>query len=237
MRLENLFFQKKYFSQFEEEPARRSELCSVLDILSLAKRSDFKAELTREINRIINVLSPLLESPDVDHKRLEKTIFELKDLIAQFSLIQHKIGQKTSDLELLKSLTQRNSLSSGPCSFDLPAYHHWLNRPASHLREEINEWYNDLNLVEHTIQQLLQLIRNSALSTAQQALSGYYQADLELSRAPQLIRISLHKSCEYYAEISGGKHHFGVQFMEPNDFDRSQQTNKRVDFRLTICQL
>jgi len=237
LRLEDLFFQMQSFAQQDSPYQNRAELSCLLDILSIAGRSDLRNELIKEIERHIKRLIIFTQNPHVDRKKLQESITQLTRLNQKLTAFDGRIDQQVSNIHLLKSLAQRSSIPGGTCDFDLPSYHFWLNQPIETRRQQIYAWSENLQPIKESISLLLQFIRFSSTPITKTATSGFYQQALNSSQAVQLLRVSVASSIFAFAEISGGKHRFSVRFMQPSETERATQVTDNIDFTLHICQL
>lgn len=237
LRLEDLFEQMLHFSQHDGEWQNRAELSCLLDILAISSRTDLRNEITKEIERHTKCLVIFAKNPKVDREKLEQSIDQLNSLNRQLLTSSGRIDQVLGQVDLLKCLSQRNSIPGGTCDFDLPAYHFWLNKPLSVRREQIQNWTAHLTPIRQSISLLLQFIRYSSMPTEKIARAGYYQQSLDTNHPVHLLRVSLNLSSEYFAEISGGKHRFTVRFMLPLETERPSQIDEDIRFTLSICQL
>lgn len=237
LRLEDLFEQMLHFSQHDGEWQNRAELGCLLDIIAISSRTDLRNEITKEIERHTKCLVIFAQNPKVDREKLEQSIEQLNRLNRQLLSSSGRIEQILSRVDLLKCLSQRNSIPGGTCDFDLPAYHFWLNKPLNIRRAQIQSWTTHLEPIRQSISLLLQFIRYSANPTQKIAHSGYYQQSLDGNQPVHLLRVSLNRESSFFAEISGGKHRFTVRFMLPLESERPSQTSDDIEFTLNICQL
>jgi len=123
------------------------------------------------------------------------------------------VGLSLQEEELFKSISQRSSIPGGTCSFDSPAYYHWLYRDEDERRRDIEAWVQPLLEIRSAIDILLNFIRSSAMPVQEVALGSFFQKTLDHSLAYQLLRVGVPRSSPYFAEISGGKHRFTIRFM------------------------
>jgi cell division protein ZapD len=106
--------------------------------------------------------------------------------------------------------------------------------------QELQEWIKPFLEIHKAIDLILELIRQSCVSTEEIAKGGFFQTTLPLDNndTVQLLRVAVPQTTPCYAEISGGKHRFTVRFMLPSsESDRAMQTTKDIAFSLTCCQL
>jgi cell division protein ZapD len=236
LRLEFLFSRVENALLANTELHNRNAIDSLLNILSVFERSDLKAEIIKELERLISNLSALENTPGVDTSTLEQLLANLDEALDALHLTKSSIGQTLRDNEFLYSIRQRSSIAGGTCDFDLPAYHHWLQHSSDDSRRvQILEWSAAFSSVRAAIEISMELIRGSTRFNTLQAPSGFYQHSLDSNQPTQLIRVKLPKDVAYFPEISGGKHRFTVRFMHFDITQRPQQVSDNVDFQLSCC--
>ncbi len=237
MRLEHLFSQASYTLRGYSTWDSRATLSSLVDILELLARSDFKNELFKELEYLHNSLSTLSNTPGVDLEQLTTVLDQLNESINSLHQTDGQLGAELRANELIASLIQRHTVISGSCVFDLPAYHLWLQQPAESRIQKIEHWYDSLKIVNKPVALILGILRESSSANPQVAESGFYQHSLDKNTDTKLIRVSVNKQLPYYAELSGGKHRFTVRFLEPRETGRPMQTNDNVNFQLNCCSI
>jgi len=218
------------------EQHNRDAIDNLINILSVFERSDLKSEIIKELERLINTLSALENSPGVDSKALESLLSELDQVLDSLHINKTAIGQPLRDNDFLYSIRQRSSIPGGTCDFDLPGYHYWLQHSDEHVRQQqLLAWFDQFASVKAAIKTTLKLTRESTHFRPATAVTGFYQHTLDSQQAIQLIRVQVPRQLEYYPEISGGKHRFTVRFMHFDINNRSQQANEDVTFSLSCC--
>lgn len=236
LRLEHLFGQARHCMQGESSWDSRATLTALLSILDILGRGDLKTELIKELERATNNLSRLLETPGVDHDRLKTILRALDRLSSGLRGSAGQLGQELKEDEFLGAIRQRLSIPGGTCDFDLPAYHHWLEKSPELRQGQQQRWYATMDPVRQAVELLLRLIRSSADFLAETAAAGVFQQSLATSIPFQMIRIALPHDSPYYAEISGGKHRFTARFLFPGE-NKSKRVEEDVSFSLGCCSL
>lgn len=236
LRLEHLFRQATYFQEQDTPWSSRIFIGSILDILDVFSRGDFKTELLKELERSTCNLRGLMKYPNIDHDRLGTILRAMEHLVENIHAMKSQPGQELREDEFISAIRQRSSIPGGTCDFDLPAYHQWLEGPKEKRFEDQRRWYGSLDPVRQAIELLLKMIRNSAEPQQLSTADGSYQKQLESSLPYQLIRVILDKDSPYYAEISGSRHRFTIRFMQPTNV-RPKVAEKDVAFQLAICSL
>jgi cell division protein ZapD len=133
---------------------------------------------------------------------------------------------------------QRSGIPAGTCSFDVPAYQHWLERPSEKRVGQLAVWLGAFDLVREAISLSLRLIRESARASPEVAAGGFYQRSIDASVPYQMIRVVIPASAPWFPEISGGRHRFTVRFMAGNSTEaRPTQVSEDVEFELQCCAM
>jgi len=236
IRLEHLFLQLDHFVQGRSIWDYRAVVTTLIDIVGVFSRNDLKSEAMQEIDRQTNVLNRMARHYEgVDQDRLARVIARLEGLSKQLYAVSGKLGLTLMENELFKGISQRSSMPGGSCSFDLPAYHHWLEGDEPSRREDLQDWIEPFLQVRSAIDILLNFIRTSATPTPERAASGFFQKTLDHTLSYQLLRVAVPRGAPYFAEISGGKHRFTIRFMVRDPVLRPIQTHEDVEFLLTCC--
>ena len=169
LRLEFLFARVDKAMQFEDELSHREAIDAMLSILSVFERNDLKAEVLKEIERLIANLSALENLAGVDRTALDNLLGELDQTLDALQLRKSGVGQALKENEFLYSIRQRSSIAGGTCDFDLPAYHYWLQHtPVADRIAQLQFWLDQFVAVKAAIDISLRLIRSgTAFSDAQ----------------------------------------------------------------------
>lgn len=236
VRLEQLFSQLDYFRQGVTVWDVRASVSVLIQLVELSNRSDLRSEVMQELDRQTTALNRMsgLQS-GVDHRMLGQTIEHLETLNKNLFSEPGKPGLSLMEDDLFKSLVQRSNLPGGVTSFDIPAYHFWLEGSSERRSLQVNQWVRSFQPVRDAVEAVMNFIRTSALPAREESISGFYQKSLDHTLPYQMIRISLPKSSLCYAEISGGRHRFTVRFMQKDANGRSVQITDDVSFHLTCC--
>ncbi len=236
LRLELLFVRLDLALRGDSELHNRDAIEGLLSILSVFERSDLKAEIIKELERLVTTLSALENTPGVDKQALDELLAELDQILDLLHLKKSAIGQTLRDNEFLYSIRQRSSIPGGSCDFDLPGYHFWLQHTlAEERKQQLLMWLDQFASARAAIDMSLKLIRSSTGYTKYTAPAGFYQHSLDSNQPIQLIRVKMTNNVSYYPEISAGKHRFTVRFMQFNIDQRPQQVSEDVDFSLSSC--
>lgn len=236
LRIENLFGRLKHYSSSTDVMDMRLSIALLIDLNELLKLSDIQNELFLELDRRHSVLRALEDKPGVDTHKLKHILSELNECIDAIRSSSYRPGAALDGDELITSIKQKNSLAGGACNFDLPAYHHWLNKPTRARQQCLREWQEDLSIIGKSTDLVLTLTRSDAISEKVTAEGGFYQQSIESGTPHRLIRIITARELKCFPEISGGKHRITVRFMEQAETqNRPVQTEKDVKFELHFC--
>jgi len=236
MRLEQLFEQLNHFMNGSTISDHRAVITVLLDILMIFSRNDLKSELLKELERHSKTLNQIANSQDVDTNKLDLILDDLNGISKKLYETNGKIGLKVMESDLFQSISQRSSIPGGSCSFDLPAFHYWLEQDRALQQQDLLQWTKPLDNIRSAINLILGFIRQSSTPTQELANAGFYQLALDKSLPFQLLRIGVEPSLLLFAEISGGKHRFTIRFMSPSsDGKRPQQISNDIPFSLTRC--
>jgi cell division protein ZapD len=238
LRLEYLFERAAYRLDGPSVWDSRASLEAILDILALLTRADLKAEIIKELERHALTLEGLRSNRGVDLERLDQVLDEVRRPLLALRAVDNVPGSELRQSDLLSTVRQRNSIPAGTCSFDVPAYQHWLERPAEERVQQLAAWLGAFDLVREAIGLSLQLIRESARPSHEVAPGGFYQRNIDASVPYQMIRVGVHTSAPWFPEISGGRHRFTVRFMASSGPEaRPTQVNEDVEFELQCCAI
>ena len=237
LRLEHLFNKTEFFSGDDGVWATRTVIDALFDIVQIATRGDMRGELLRELERQNANLGRIQEQPGVNRKALDQTLKTLGDTIGQIQQIDGQMGQMVREDEMLRTVAQRSGIPGGTCSFDLPQFHHWLQRPHAERTRQIALWMAQLLPVRDAIRVVLSFIRDSNTPTSQVARQGFFQYAMDPQAPIQMIRVGIPEQGVYFPEISGHKHRFTIRFLQVVVDARPTQTPQDICFSLTRCMI
>lgn len=235
LRLEHLFAKADHYAAGDGPWETRSAIEALLDIATVAGRTDIKGELLRELDRHGAALNRIRTQAGVHRDTLDRVLAELGDATSALHRIGGPIGQRARDDELLRVVAQRTAIPGGTCSFDLPLYHRWLAQPAEARREWLALWMEDMRPARAALSLILSLTRTSAAPRAVTAPVGFFQQALDSQAPAQMIRVGINGGGKLYPEISGHKNRFSIRFMEAEEGTKPVQSRADVDFSLTCC--
>lgn len=238
IRLEQLFLQLDHFLLGTSIWDKRATVNTLVDILQVFSRHDLKAEMLKELKRHSNRLNQLSNHEGVDTTRLLSILSELNATSKILYATNGKIDLTSMKSDLFETITQRNSIPGGTCSFDLPSYHYWLEQYNETQNEDLQMWISQFTPIRTAVDLILNFIRLSGVSTNETAKNGFYQATLDQTQPFQIVIVQVLRTSPYFAEISGGKHRITTRFMIPASGNiRPKQANANVNFTLRQCIL
>ncbi len=236
LRLEYLFARGESALDDDDVWSSRTSVECLIDILAVLGRADLKKELIKELERHALTLDSLSRNPNVDPQRLSETQAHVSELLGRLKSTEVGFGHVLRNNELFNAVRQRSSIPAGTCDFDLPGFHHWLQRPVEQRRVDMNAWLGSFDLLQDSTRLCLKLVRESGVSSEEVAAGGMFQRSLETNTPCQMIRVCVPDASESFPEISAGRHRFTVRFMQqPLPEERPTQTSDDVRFRLTCC--
>ena len=238
MRLEQSFQQLNHFMGGNSVFDKRAAISTLLEILTILGRSDLKSEIIKELDRHAKVLGQLVNSQGVDVQKLQEILADINLASRNLYTNSGKIGGSVLESDLLQSIAKRNAIEGGSCSFDLPAYHYWLEQDETDQQKDLERWTQPFAEIRGAIDMILGFIRLSNMPKSQVALSGFFQSTLDRTHPAQLLRVTVPSAVKCFAEISGSKHRFSIRFMQPSTNGlRPTQTPDDIDFSLTCCAI
>ncbi|MBL8251541.1 MAG: cell division protein ZapD [Candidatus Competibacter sp.] len=238
LRLEFLFQQVEHALEGQSVWDTRVALQGLFAILALAGRNEFKRELLKELDRHATTLGRLQQTPHIDSVTLHRVLAEIGEVIDKIHRQDHQLQETVRKTDFLSAAHKRSHLPGGPCQFDVPALHHWLqvDHPAriGHLRA----WLSPFSPMQAAVALILRLVRDSATPKPEVAARGYFQRALDCVAPHQLIRVLMPAGQSCFPEISGGRHRFTIHFLEqPDPNSRTVQSTADIAFELACCAI
>ncbi|MSR13119.1 MAG: cell division protein ZapD [Gammaproteobacteria bacterium] len=238
LRLETLFESIRDAMQREQTCDARNAIVGMIELADQLTRIDIKGELIKEIERHATTLNNLRMNPGVNQSTLEQTVTRLEPIIAILKSNSCQPGARLRQCDLLTQVKQRLAIPGGTCSFDIPAFHYWLHRSPAQRSEHLQDWIQDMRIIEDAVHTVLKLVRESASPKKVMAEGGFFQQTLDANGSCQLIRVIVPDTEGIFPEISGGKHRFSIRFIRPSGINtRPQPAQRSVWFELHCCTL
>jgi len=237
LRLEALFQAGAHFCAGDDPWDSRAAVNVLLDLMEVCSRLDVRKELLQELDRLHLALRRYIGRPGVDDRSLEVTLNRLQ---AQAKELREKeaCGHDLREKELLLMVRQRLGVAGAACSFDVPAYFHWSQRPAAQRRANLSAWFGAFEPLRRAVAQVLELLRESAVARPVTAQGGFYQEALGSDHSYQLVRIWVPAALPYYVEPSGARQRYSVRFRRFDvDSGKGAQAEEDVVFKVSRCAL
>lgn len=234
LRLETLF---KQFQRNSLAPGKDNHfhaLKILFEILEILERGDTRAELIKELARLLDYFNKLEANPKVDTSKLSNFLKKIKQLQHWTNNYQGKFGESIRKNPFIETVKHRTSIPGGSCSFDCPDLHLFLNKSHDIRRTELNSWVSEIKGVETSVDVILRLIRENGQWQRESAPLGSFI--LETSEHPlKLIRIKNVDVTDSFPEFSCGKHRSSIHFMTFNSQYKKIPLNEKINFELACC--
>ena len=188
LRLESLFkqFQKNQLASDKNNHFHALKI--LFEILEILERGDTRAELIKELSRLLDYFQKLEANPEVDTSKLSNFLKKIKQLHLWTNNYQGKFGESIRKHPFIETVKHRTSIPGGSCSFDCPDLHLFLNKPPDIRRQELTLWMADIKGVETSVDVILRLIREKGQWQTENAPIGSFI--LETSEHPlKLLRL------------------------------------------------
>lgn len=237
MRLEDLFARADFFASRDDAPDHHAALLSLFEITDVAARADLKADLVQELERQKQMLSPLRSNPAIEQATLGALLTEIDQVNANLLAQAGKVGMHLRENEWLMAIKQRVAIPGGVCEFDLPAYHHWLNKPASARRHDLASWIEPFAPIRIGSTIVLRLLRENGRTSPHTASHGVFQLMMTTTKVAQLLRLTLDENHPFVPEISANKYALNIRFIGVSGMDRGNVVDQDVAFQLAFCSL
>ena len=235
LRLEHLFAKALQGIHGSSIWDSRSALSAIINIGSILERSDLRGKLSKELRRYSDSLSKYLLIQQVDLTALKAVLSQLETLYEELNTSERKIGQNLRNNEFLGNIRQYLFNPGGACSFDVPAYHAWLQQPVAQRSNDLTGWLKDFDTLRACVSLLLQLTRDSSLPILKFAPAGFFQEAIDPQVTCQMIRVIIPYTVQAYPEISAGKHRINIRFYQASTIMRAAQAAGDISFKLTCC--
>jgi cell division protein ZapD len=134
------------------------------------------------------------------------------------------------------AIKQRTGIPGGACEFDLPSYHHWLNRDPEARLADLAGWLGPMLPIRDGAALVLKLLRESGKPARLTGLQGTFQQMLG-GRTAQMVRIRVPREADAVPEISANRYALNIRFVTSGAEPRPRTVERDVDFELTFCNL
>lgn len=238
LRLEHLF--ALFHQEIHESQSNSSQLAmnTLLKLLEVIDRPDIKSKITQALSQHATTLAQLQNIPGVDPQRLQSVLAELDASLSYFHGKRQRIGEELRSNSFLMQLCGHINNPAGLCSFSTPAFTLWCRKPAQARHHDLLQWYSVFDALETAVTLILRLTRDSASANTIDVVDGFYHQALDSALPTQLVRISIDASLGVYPEMSVGKHHLSVRFMQTNDHNgNAEQYQQAFQCLLSCCRV
>ncbi|MDB6086774.1 MAG: hypothetical protein JWN43_4655 [Gammaproteobacteria bacterium] len=236
LRLEFLYTQASYHSEFPHPWSTRAAIASLLEILAITARGDSRSDVLKELERHVNVLKEYQTKSGVDPSRLKSLMSNLLKMREDLSTVGGNFMGPLRDSEFLSAIKHRSAIPGGTCDFDLPDYSFWLNRPADVRAAEFGSWLALIRPLCDSIAELLWITRQNTKRKTETARGGIFQLQFDRENPCQLVRVTLPPNIDLFPEISGSQHRCTIRFLTwSNATTRPIHVETDVPFLLTCC--
>jgi cell division protein ZapD len=113
LRLEHLFLGIEAGIRAGGEWEARDALARMLEICDFLSRTDIKGELSKELERDINIFNGLKNNPGVNPEMLDKTISSIGSVLGRLKASDYQPGQSLRNDELANQVRQRITIPGG----------------------------------------------------------------------------------------------------------------------------
>lgn len=237
LRLEDLFSKVLLNLSAEHASHHHNAIVSFFQILDILDRTDLRTELLHDLDRQKIILTSLLDNPKIATEVLQPILDKIIGTSARLRAISTKIGQPLKANEWLMSIKQRAIIPGGLCEFDLPAYHYWLESPATDRKQDLEKWLGHVTPIYDGLAIILNLVRGSGKSNQNIAMSGAFQQMLGGAKPAQMIQVKLDDSLNCYPEISANKYAINIRFISMSRTEKPHPTDEDIPFTLTLGNL
>jgi cell division protein ZapD len=234
LRLENLFCKVAHWLNGSNNWDSVAALQTVLEILSVLDRSDFKSKLLKEISHYYSLFKNYKTSSKVDQQKLTEISMKLDENVTKLNELTGRIGQQLYNNKFIH-LAYQGLVNSGIGGIDATTFHAWLHQPLHVRKQQIQSWLEEFSVIQHAVSLILYLIRQSNLPEQKIAYKGIYQGNGPSGKSIcQLIRVVINLDTGIYPNVSIGRHTFAISFSQ-FDLQGGQLIKEDVPFELTYC--
>jgi len=166
----------------------------LLDLADLLTRSDLRAEVIRELERLAGILTAMQSAPEVDRQRLQDVLDRLDAEVDRLHALPLPFAQRLMESDMIGQLRKRHNLALGNCDFDQPAYRWWLARSSAARQRDLDAWAGPFMSLGTATTLILGLIRQTATAASEAAQKGFFSV-----RSTPRRRISCCASCCLWA--------------------------------------
>ncbi len=214
LRLEALFRRFDWFCEQDSPVAHQAAISALFDLLDATARSDLRHEMIQEMERQRQRLMQLKTSDNGFSELDAQTLDQLEKTIYTVANAVGRTGQSVRENQWLQLVRTRQAIVGGTCEFDLPQFHHWMNRPPQTRREELLSYGTTLEPIREGSHLLLELLRQNSSIKTYTCEKGNFQQSMTHCQNIPLVQIWLPGDTNIIPEVSVNKFMLWVRFSE-----------------------
>lgn len=237
LRLEHLFVQFHDQLSTLSASAHHLAMLSLLKLLGVIDRPDLKSKITQALSQHATTLAQLQQFSQVDQQQLSAILKQLDQCLSYFHGNHTKIGDILRSNSFLNQIYGHLNNPAGLCGFSSPAYALWQKKALTHQQQQLKEWMTSLDTLYQATQLILTLTRDSTDPKAIEVEDGFYHQQMDATLPTQLIRISIPLNLAVYPEMSVGRHHLSVRFLQTNAQGQGLQYKPFFSCQLACCRI
>lgn len=222
LRIEMLFEQAESYMAIDSTPSTLAAIRTLLDIVGLVSKNDLKIELLRILDRAI-----------LDENYSEAERSEMEEVKRTLNHLSIRAYDSIKENVFLNVLKQRINIPGGVCGFDLPALHHWLQKPHAVRKEHFYRWFAVLRVIQEAIGFVLAKIRAKVKSREITFENGFYYCSIKWPAL--LVRLNI-EDHDLYPEFSGNRHQLSIRLMrQASPWEEGKQVEDKLTLEMSVC--
>ena len=233
LRMESVFAQVQRI----HEGDLRQALRSYNELLDFCSRPELRLDLILELERLGQSLSIWSQSPEVDERPLQAWQFRINQQLKLLREHREAFGELLRHQEIIQLARGRMGVAGGLADCDLPLLAFWSQQAPERAKILLGGWEKGLELLQHSVDLILALLRDSCAWSLVDAQEGRYGSALDPRRPPSLIRLEIADDMDCYPKISGGIHRFHIQWLQWLDQGAGRAIESTITFRLGLSAL
>lgn len=237
LRFEHLYTIARHYQQGGDALASQMSVQALIEILQLLDRPEMRSKFYQETCRLIAVFKRWSKSEDVDNQRLAATMDNLQTIQAVLQGCNGKFANNLRHDAFIKTLIQQQWSPGGHASFNIPAYHYWLQQPLAAQHDDLATWISHLTQFADITSTLLDLFRCCGQTQSVTAMQGFLQTTVDPQIPCHLIRVMVDKHYHVYPRISTGRHGASIRFINADLHTQNEKSHHDIEFKLTCCAI